>query len=53
VSQAGASIFKGDTGEIALFLSGLGVFSFADKHLKNHYVLLIPLSLLWAMQMGF
>lgn len=41
--KQGASIFNGgDTGEIALVLSGLGVFSFPDKHLKNHYLSLIP-----------
>lgn len=41
--KQGASIFNGgDTGEIALVLSGLGVFSFPDKHLKNHYLSLTP-----------
>ena len=37
--KQGASIFNGgDAGEIALVLCGLGVFSFPDKHLKNHYL---------------
>ena len=41
--KQGASIFNGgDAGEIALVLCGLGVFSFPDKHLKNHYLSLIP-----------
>lgn len=42
VLNNGASIFNGgDTGEIALVLSGIEVFSFPDKHLKNHYLSLI------------
>lgn len=41
--QAGRFDFNGgDAGEIALVLCGLGVFSFPDKHLKNHYLSLIP-----------
>ena len=41
--KQGASIFNGgDAGDFALVLCGLGVFSFPDKHLKNHYLSLIP-----------
>lgn len=41
---AGGCIFNGgDRGEIALVLSGLGAFSFQDRHGRNHiFTLILP-----------
>lgn len=41
---AGGCIFNGgDRGEIALLLSGLGAFSFQDRHGRNHiFTLILP-----------